>query len=648
MAGVWSGAFWPGTDETAYRGVSSSPGLMLGAASKGKAEQRLPQRCSAFFVPNNASENIMPIVRVEVEGQQIVLHQMGGIGCATAEDLAASTAFTEVVNLFVKTLQSRNSPILETLPLDFAQPEGLTQLVTWLRALAVTPLQQAAAIVPGLAPCLQKRQALHEFIEGLYDFWRHYSRFMILHSEPGPNSHEHRPYRAFNATIERLTDLVLGLYRDVCENVTGDHPRVYRQVAAGCTVGIIAVPKQSGLPKSYQPALGDIPLIRQVLLSPPLIIDPPTNTRTGQFQQVPDNPLTRLKLDASKFLCYPAQVGPLVIYIYFHQQFLELGCSLANLFDLATDEQVAAGPDAVYVYGAPPEALASYGGLPTVFYDDEKEKLLVGAVPLENRFGYFGYLKKMALTLHNIVMMKRGRMPYHGAMTRIVLKDGAAANVLLIGDTATGKSESLEAFRIQGQEHIRELRVIADDMGSVEIDDQGRLLGYGTEIGAFIRLDDLQQGYAFGQIDRAIIMSPQKVNARAVLPVTTQNEVLHGYPVDILLYANNYEEVDSQHPLLERFACAEQALRVFREGAAMAKGTTSAKGLVHSYFANIFGPPQYQAVHDVLAVKTFDAAFRAGVFVGQIRTRLGIPGYESKGPEEVAKELFQLIARAKR
>ncbi len=589
----------------------------------------------------------MPVVRVEVEGRQIVLHQLGGIGCATPEDLAASTAFTEVVALYVKALRTRHSPLLDALPLDFEQPEGLPQLVTWLRALAVTPLEQAANIVPALGACLHQRQGLHEFVEGLYDFWRHYSRFMILHSEAGPNSHEHRPYRAFNATIERLTHLVRGLYRDACENITGNHPRVYRQVTAGCTVGIIAVPKGNSVPPSYQTLLGEIPFIRQVLISPPLIIDPPMNTRTGQFQRVAMNPLAQMKLDASKFLCYPARVGSLLVYIYFHQQFLDLGCSLANLFDLATDEQMAAGPDAIYIYGAPPESLTSYGDLPLVFHEDDDAGLLVAAVPLENRFGYFGYLKKMALTLHNIVMMKRGRMPYHGAMTRIVLNNGAAANVLLIGDTATGKSESLEALRLLGQDHIRQLRVIADDMGSLEIDAQGRLLGYGTEIGAFIRLDDLQQGYAFGQIDRAIIMSPQKVNARAVLPVTTQEEVLHGYPVDILLYANNYEEVDQVHPLVERFACAEQALRVFREGAAMAKGTTTAKGLVHSYFANIFGPPQYQAIHDELAQKTFAAAFRGGVFVGQIRTRLGIAGYEAKGPEEVAKELFRLIAEGK-
>jgi hypothetical protein len=587
----------------------------------------------------------MPIVRIEVEGRQIVLHQLGGIGCATPEDLAGSTAFAEVVGLYVAQLQARRSPLLESLPAALDSPAGVSQLVNWLRALAATPLEQAASIVPGLQACLARRKELHQFVEELYNYWRQYSRFMILHSEPGPSSHERRPYRAFNATVERLTHLVRGLYRDVCENITGDHPRVYRQVAAGCTVGIIAVPKDAKLPSPYRAVLGDIPLIRQVLIAPPLIIDPPMNTRTGQFQRVPDNPLLDVTLDKSKYLCYPACVGPLVIYVYFHQRFLELGCSLSNLFELATDEQIAAGPDAVYVYGVPGESLARFGDLPTVFYDDEPHNILVGAIPLENRFGYFGYIKKMVLTLHNIAMMKRGRMPYHGAMTRIVLNSGAAANVVLIGDTATGKSESLEAFRVLGQDFIRDLRIVADDMGSLEIDAQGRILGYGTEIGAFIRLDDLQQGYAFGQIDRAIIMSPQKVNARAVLPVTTLDEVLHGYPVNMLLYANNFEEVDENHPIIERFSSAEQALNLFREGAAMAKGTTTAKGLVHSYFANIFGPPQYKNLHEELSRRTFEAAFAAGVFVGQMRTRLGIPGCESKGPEEAAKELFGLIAQ---
>ena len=86
-------------------------------------------------------------------------------------------------------------------------------------------------------------------------------------------------------------------------------------------------------------------------------------------------------------------------------------------------------------------------------------------------------------------------MPFHGALTRIVLADGRAASVLLIGDTATGKSRNARGLARASARRIRELRIVADDMGSLDRAGGG-LLGYGTEIGAFVRFDDLQHGYA--------------------------------------------------------------------------------------------------------------------------------------------------------
>ena len=168
------------------------------------------------------------------------------------------------------------------------------------------------------------------------------------------------------------------------------------------------------------------------------------------------------------------------MFVYFHRRFMGLGLSLANLFEVASDEEIAAGPDAVYLYGVPPAALARFGDLPTVFHDDRRGRLLVAAVPLEDRFGYFGYLKKMVLTLHNVAAMDRGVMPFHGAYARLTLDDGSRATVLLIGDTATGKSETLEALRVAGEDRIREVRIIADDMGSLEVGADGRVLGFGT------------------------------------------------------------------------------------------------------------------------------------------------------------------------
>ncbi len=42
------------------------------------------------------------------------------------------------------------------------------------------------------------------------------------------------------------------------------------------------------------------------------------------------------------------------------------------------------------------------------FYDDEENGIFVGAIPNRPEFGYFGYLKKMILTLHNSIIMKAG------------------------------------------------------------------------------------------------------------------------------------------------------------------------------------------------------------------------------------------------
>jgi hypothetical protein len=578
---------------------------------------------------------------LQFHGKQAVFHTAGTL-CGHAGQLMGSSFFLDFLASFLDHLRALDHPVLEQMDQHGDSPLTLGQWQAMLAALSEDTLEAVALRLPYAADFLapRRRKALQEFVEAFYDHWRSFDRFMIVTSEPGPGGD--RPYRTFAASTEAFTHLLRGLYRDICENVTGDHPRIYRQVPAGCNVGLIATPKASPLPAELRELVGGIPFIRQMWIDPPMIMDPPCNTRTGGFTEVDRNPLLGMALNPDEWLCYPAQVGPLVVFIYFHMQFVGLGCALANLFELATDKQIADGPRALFLYGAPPEALAEYGPVPTVFHECASG-LLVGAVPGEPRFGYFGYLKKMALTLHNVALLKEGRLPFHGAMVRIMLRSGRTASVLIIGDTATGKSESLEAFRNLGAGRIREMRIVADDMGSLRISPQGGVQGYGTETGAFVRLDDLQHGYAFRTMDRAIFMSPQKVNARVILPVTSLDEVLAGYPVDFILYANNHEPVSESCPVLERFADLETALGVFSEGKAMSKGTTSSSGLTGSYFANPFGAPQFREIHERLARRTFEAAFAAGVYVGQIRTRLAVPGMEAEGPQAVAQALLDLL-----
>ena len=563
--------------------------------------------------------------------------------CETPEELMSSELFHEVVTRFVNDLKRRQSPLLQIFGKQNHEIKhaDIQELIQIFQVLGKMTLDAVPKLIEGGERFIANPSLLQAFVESLYNYWRDFERFIVCDSTG--DRLDQRPYRTFSSTIESLTHLVRQTYRDIEENITGQHPNTYRQVRAGAEVAVIALPKDIALPGGSYQKLKNIPVIRQIMLYPPLLLNPPMNKRTGKFERIPQNPLEQIEVIPHEWLCYPAKVGPLLILVYVHEKFYELGLSLCNLFELADDEFLNHPVDAVYVFGVPGTSLDALAPMPTVFYDDIEHGMIAAACPNNDLFGYFGYLKKMVLTLHNIKMMKLGKMPYHGAMVRIMTKGDRPFTLLIIGDTGTGKSETLEAFRIIGEDEIEEITIIADDMGSLDIDQEGKVVGYGTEIGAFVRLDDLQPGYAFGQLDRSIIMNPNQVNARIVLPVTTYENVIKGYSVDMVLYANNYEEIDEEHPIIERLATPETALHTFREGTAMSKGTTTSTGLVHTYFVNIFGAIQYKAVHEEIAKQFFEAFFKKDIFVGQLRTRLGIVGWEQKGPEEAARKLLQMV-----
>jgi hypothetical protein len=561
--------------------------------------------------------------------------------CETAEEMLKSDMFRMVLEHCVHQLESRNSPLIGIFENKRVTTAGVTNLIKTLILLEKYENRVVPHIFPRSISFLQNKQVLNNFVEHLYDYWRHFDRFIVNDSKG--DRLDKRPYRTFNETIEQLTHLIRTVYRHIQENITGSRPSVYRQVPAGAEMAVISLPKKIQFTGKLYEKLLPVPVIRQMLIYPPLVIQQPENKRTGQFRKVGQNPLTLFDINPNEFLCYPARVGKLVILVYFNIRFFELGFSLCNLFELAGDKELMKKPDGVFIYGVPGNAIDSVSDFSTIFYEDEENGLFVGAIPDRKEFGYFGYLKKMILTLHNAIIMKSGLLPFHGALVKILLQGNKEATILMMGDTGAGKSETLEAFRVLGEKYIREMTIIADDMGSIALDENGHPVGFGTEIGAFLRLDDLQPGYAFGHLDRSIIMNPSQVNSRIIIPVTNFETIVFGHKIDYVLYANNYEEPDAEHPVIEKFQSSEKALIVFRNGLVMSKGTTTSSGLVNSYFANIFGPPEYKELHEKLATRYFDSFFKTKVFVGQMRTRLGIPGFESSGPKEAATELLRII-----
>lgn len=595
---------------------------------------------------------------IQVDGQVLADIKQGHVvligrttPCATPQDVILSGVFRRVLWRFLRKLDRYDSPLLDCVKgfkvADKANGHikeryDLQALAQLFFAIHERGAVVAASESEANTMALTDLHLFSSFIEEFYNFWRRQERFLIFHERGDlPETTRERNLRFVDINTE-LKSLVLQVYRHLSAQVTGKEPNVYRQLPAGPAAGLLVEKITWDIPQDLYEQFREIPFLQLAVIDPPLVYYPKRNKRKGQFVKVAENPLKPDMVNNNgEWVCFPAKVGDLLIFIYFHIDYLSLAVSMVNLFELATKDDIAdRRPDGLLAFGVDAAAL---GEEQTVYYQDRETGMTIGAVGYSEDVDYFGYFKKMVLTLHNTIMIDKGYMPIHGAMAHIQLRSGQNFNVVLVGDSGAGKSESLEAFRVLADEYIRRLTIIFDDMGSLRMKD-GRVHGYGTEIGAFVRLDDLEPGFAYEEIDRSIFMNPHRTNARLVVPITDYKEISKGYPVDLFLYANNYEEVKAGDQYLELFDSPEEAFAVFRRGARIAKGTTDEKGLVETYFANPFGAPQKEAEHDPIALGFLEQMFQTGVKVGQLRTQLGVAGIEMNGPEQAAKALFEFVS----
>lgn len=553
--------------------------------------------------------------------------------CTSSDEILSSVGFRKILNSYILRITKKDTEVFKLLK-ALAGGNDITEEVTHLfKLLIVFDIASIEKLDPKYEAFFSDKDLVIEFIEELYSYWRRFERYAIIRNKKFEAGLQNANF--FNS-MNNFTNLVLATYRKIEETVMETKHRVYRQLPAGANLGIIVSNVNWNIPKEYY-ALEKVNFINSVILQPPFITYPKQNTRKGVFKEVNENPIEGMYLNSEDWLCYPAKVGSLLAFIYFNKDFMAQGVTLANLFELAEEEEYAnKKPDIVFVYGArdfDPK-------MKTLFYNDKINDIMVGYINYSEDIDYFGYVKKMTLTLHNLKMIEQGGLPIHGAMVNVTMKTGDNFNIVIMGDSGAGKSESLEAFRVLSEEYVKEMKVIFDDMGVLKIKDD-KILGYGTEVGAFVRLDDLDSGYAYKQMDRSIFMNPNKINARVVIPISSYATIMNGYPIEYFLYANNYEEGEE----LAFFNTPEEAKEVFVAGKRMAKGTTSEKGIVTSFFANPFGPVQKQKETNVLIDKYFGKMFEDKVMVGQIRTMLGVKGMEHDGPIKAAEKLFNLIMK---
>lgn len=560
--------------------------------------------------------------------------------CDSFESIINSEGFRKVLETYLKKTKNKKSHNFRFLSEAIGTEDIKVisrYLISTLKLLSMMGADEVLVVNDAFEGLLEDKKSFANIIDDVYSFWRKLERYTVIQNNKVKDG---IAAVGFVDANKSFNDLILRFYRRLQKNLLGSMPNVLRQVSAGGNASIMVSNLIWPSPREYS-ILDHIPFIDAISLEAPFITYPSKNTRDGIFLETSENPLSGSHINSEEWFCYPAKVGELLAYVYFHRDFMSHGISLCNLFDLATAEECrGVKPDIIYVFGAKDDE----DELKTCFYDDEKNNIMLGYANYSEEIDYFGYMKKMILTLHNIIMIKRGYMPIHGAMVNVVLKNGKEANIVIMGDSGAGKSESLEAFRALSEEYISDMTIIFDDMGVFKNVD-GVIKGYGTEIGAFVRLDDLDQGYAFKEIDRSIFMNPDKINARLLMPVCKYDDIIKGYDVDLFLYANNYDGVDDGENSIEYFNNPEEAKKIFKAGARMAKGTTTENGLVESYFANPFGPVQKKEEMDLIVDKYFEDMFNNKVKVGQIKTCLGVLGLEKEGPKKAAIELFHIIEK---
>ncbi len=543
----------------------------------------------------------------------------------TTDEVLSSDAFKDLLKVFLRSTEKKHKDLYKFLVPAGELEKSCNELIHLTKALSIYHLNEIDS--PYLDT--EKKVALFtSFIEEFYNFWRRMSRYALITTRTANGLQNSN----FIESDQRFNTLILEVYRTIEEKLQGRKNKIYRQLNAGTNACVVTREVDWNVPAGYETLKG-IPFVDSIMMRTPLIIHTKCNKRYGSFQEVFENPFKTLDLNYNQWFCFPAKIGNLIAFIYFNRDFISSGISLGNLFEMASPEEYAGKrPDLICLFGV------EDGKQDTSFYYDATTNMYIGYLSYDEKIEYFGYMKKIALTLHNLEKMSKGSLPIHGSMVDITLKNGVKKGVMFIGDSGAGKSETIEALRYVGEDYIENMDVVFDDMGSLTVLED-RVFANGTETGAFVRLDDLEKGTAYRDMDRSIFMNPEQTNSRVIVPATTYDNIIAEHKVDMVMYANNYDDNYGLH----EFNNLNDARKTFVEGKRCAMGTTHEMGMTTTYFANPFGPMQKQEICDKLLDKTFNRLFADKIFVGEIYTRLGIHEESRDGIKKAATALLEFL-----
>lgn len=539
------------------------------------------------------------------------------------ETILKSDILKTILTEYVAGLKDTDPVLKELLVSSFGEKTCVKGLLSFLTRLTK---EEYADIREEYMPLTQEKGTILDMFDRIYDIWRRKERYAEANRDE-----DTFPSSAFISQADAFSEAVISFYRRVYENVLGGEQTVYRQLPSGINAGFILNDTDGMiLPKDLE-FLNKTREVEAVMIRPPFICSTKENTRTGTFFEK-EVKLEEKDYNPSDYRAVCLLIKGRVGYVFVRKDYLSFLVALGNLFKIVRFEDVKEiKPDFIIVFGAQVKEELTY------YYKDEDT--YIGLCPALGHIGYFGYMKKIILTLHNLTMIDQKKLPIHGAGMEISLKNGKSYNIVILGDSGAGKSETIEAVRTIGANEVNEIKTIYDDMGTFMLRD-GQVMTCGTEIGAFVRLDDLDKGYSLKSVDRAIYMNIESVNSRVVIPIETYEFSKDLHKVDVFLVADNYTPDERG---LIAYSNLEEAEAEFIKGQRMAKGTTSEKGLVTSFFANPFGPVQRETECRPLIHMYMERLYQEGAYVGRLFTKLALD--PTKGPENGAKAILELLKK---
>ncbi|MCD6359322.1 MAG: hypothetical protein J7M38_00575, partial [Armatimonadetes bacterium] len=407
----------------------------------------------------------------EITDRAAIIYMTGAVCTQPAQILQTEHAVKVIQNLIndLRARKSKHLRIFGDLPVegDRERPSPAAERLAQLLGLLVDMTPEDACVrAPDCRPLLNDPMELAEFVEELYDHWRGYERYLMFEASADDSRDSaiegHMPFIYNN---QDLTALIREAYRRIERHLRGHWPRVYRQTPGGANMSLLIEQINWDCLGGIYEQLRQIRMVRQALLVPPVVLYPRSIMRQGKFVEADVNPLEGLTIEPEEWFCIPIRVGELCFHVYFDREYLALATSLVNLFELSGHDEARVKPDGIVLFGVPDGHL---GREMTVFPVDEERDIAVGAVVKSEEVDYFGYFKKMILTLHNVIMMRRGRLPVHGAMVHLRLREGPEQGIVIVGDSGAGKSETIEAFRGPSEDCRPDMAISFGESGTSE------------------------------------------------------------------------------------------------------------------------------------------------------------------------------------